>query len=660
MKKKILFICLLIIIVLFVPCLFLFNNDSEIKTVKSDEELLSFGDNSNKSFSLFEKILLLPFGIFIRDYDPLVTEWNYVTDNDEVKSDNSSDESFKPKDYSKTNIQVEGVDEADIIKTDGDYIYSLSGSKVIVTNVTNPKNPLIEDTLTTSGIPNDLIIYKDKLVVISTSTKRYTDSSNRYSTRYYLIKDTEVTIYDVSDKTNIKTIKTFKLYEPYFTTRCIDGRLFVFSQGPLRFRDDKVVRDYKEDNEKKELKLSNIKYIKDNPKNVQTLIAEIDLNKISNIKLDSYLIDISESYISKNNIYLLGDDYSRSDISFKDLFGFGGVIGFFKKIDDSNYDSNDCTSIYKFNIDKKKGVTYKANTKVVGSIINQYSLDEKDDNLRIALENYNGTRVEILDKNLNFLGKTDEVAEGENMYSSRFIGDKAYLVTYKNTDPLFVIDLSNVKHPKVMGELHIPGYSTYLHPYDENHLIGIGMDTKEVVRRDFFGNVISESAIITGMKMSLFDVSDINNPKQLAKTTIGDSRTVSAILTNPKALLFSKEKNLLAIPVNHYLSDFNSESSDSYSSDISGFITKSKSYVSEGYFVYNIDLNGFKLKGVINHDRNLPNYYNNYSRLLRGVYIDDKLYTVSEENVKVNNLNDLKEISKLKIEKGDIQYEEEG
>ena len=157
------------------------------------------------------------------------------------------------------------------------------------------------------------------------------------------------------------------------------------------------------------------------------------------------------------------------------------------------------------------------------------------------------------------------------------------------------------------------------------------------------------------MKMCLFDVSDITNPKEISKTTIGDSRTVSAILTNPKALLFSREKNLLAIPVNNYENEFSVEYNDDYSAAIDYYTSYSKKYIAEGYFVYNIDLdNGFNLKGIISHENknDYDDYYYNYyrnSKLLRGVYIDNNLYTVSENFVKVNNLEDLTEISNINI-----------
>ena len=154
--------------------------------------------------------------------------------------------------------------------------------------------------------------------------------------------------------------------------------------------------------------------------------------------------------------------------------------------------------------------------------------------------------------------------------------------------------------------------------------------------------------------MALFDVSDVSNPIELSNVVIGDRRTTSAILSNPKALLFSKERQLIAIPVNNYSEDFSIRSSDNTSSIVSSYTSYSKPYVSEGYFVYNINIDdGFNLKGIITHENNkdTSNYSYSYSnsKLLRGLYIDDNLFTVSETAVKVNRLDNLEEISKLQI-----------
>ena len=279
---------------------------------------------------------------------------------------------------------------------------------------------------------------------------------------------------------------------------------------------------------------------------------------------------------------------------------------------------------------------------------------KKNGHLRIALYDGNGSRIEVFDENLKQIGTSNNVAKGETMYSSRFIGDKVYFVTYKTMDPLFVMDLSDETNIKVLGELHIPGYSTYLHPYDENHLIGIGMETEEIVYKDSNGKVYSKSDRIIGMKMALFDVTDLKNPIQISQTVIGDRKTTSAILTNPKALLFSKEKQLIAIPVNNYKDNFEiNTSSNSYSELINQYTNYSKEYNAEGYFVYDINVkDGFKLKGIITHeteDNNKTSYYRYNSKLLRGMYIDNNLYTVSENAVKVNSLDNLKLISEIKI-----------
>ncbi len=649
--KRILIIILVVIVLLVTICIN--NNSNEITTIKNEKEFYQlYKGNKNDNITFFERLITMPFS-FLLGLDNYYV-YNTVEVKGEVvdlENDRVAETSNSNKDFSKTNIQVEGVDEADILKTDGDYIYSISYNKVVITNVKDPGNPIIEATISEEGtIPSELLLYKNKLVIIY-SDKNYNVRNDYYYGRYHNNDTTTVEVYDLSNKKKPKLLKNYELNDRYYSTRCIDGKLYVFANGYLKEEDNKVFREYKEDNKKKKIDLNNIHYIKNHFNENETIIAELDLNNIDNVNISSYLIDITNAYISKDNIYLLNMDYNDEKLEMKSIFGWRGIFGLIDSIEDFNTSYG--TKIYKFNIDDKKGVKYQTNTYLEGKTINQYSLDEKDDNLRVALESYDGTRIVVLDKDLKLLGETEKLEENENMYASRFIGDKAYLVTYRNTDPLFVIDLSNPKDPKVLGELKIPGYSTYLHPYDENHLIGIGMDSKEIINRDITGNVFSTSVRITGMKMCLFDVSDVNNPIEIDKTTIGDERTVSAILTNPKALLFSKEKSLLAIPVNNYQDDFSVDETDSYEEEIESF-KKRNNYISEGYFVYHIDLDGFALKGIINHERNNNDRYNYYqSKLLRGLYIEDNLYTVSENEIKVNELNNLNEISKLIISKGD-------
>lgn len=611
------------------------------------------------------RLLTLPFSVF----GEMSYSYPYITNSDIFKGDGIAPSDFTAdsasrtdsitttqptKEYSTTNIQVENVDEADITKTDGDYIYSLSEEKVIITDVRDENQIKIASEIEQNDsdiIPIDLILYNNKLVVISEEIE---SSAPYYYKNYNNI--TFVSIYDISDKENPKEVKNYQLEQTYYTSRCIDGKLYVISSGYLKEENDEIVTYYYEDGEQIDPGYKNIKRIKDLNTDAQTILSMLDLNNINEkVKVNSYLMDVENAYVSENNIYLLDEKYEGGysytpEIS--SIFGFKGILGAFSNDYYENEDSGTYTNIYKFNLLEDGSIKYDKKAKEKGETINQFSIDEYAGSLRMALYDSEGSRVVIFNNEMEKIGETEALAEGERMYSSRFLGNKAYLVTYKTIDPLFVIDLSNPERPEVLGELKIPGYSTYLHPYDENHLIGIGMQTEERVNRDSSGRIRSTSAVITGMKMALFDVTDVNNPVQISETVIGDSRTTSAILTNHKALLFSKEKQLLAIPVNNYTEDFEIEnSSDEYDSIVSSYTNYNKQYVSEGYFVYNINLtDGFTLKGTITHEKTKSNkFYYNVSRLLRGLYIDDNLYTVSEDYVKVNRLEDLQEISQLKI-----------
>lgn len=699
-KKQIIgIICAIIVLVIIeTGCLKYMNG--ELKTVKSDGELLriynsnSLDTNEDSKFdNLVFEIITIPNKVIINgirmierlfyypvdyydtteksSYSDIENRTTYSTDPfDQIpvnSSSTTSNESFwdpvsksgssTSKDYSSTNIQVENVDEADITKTDGDYIYSISDNDVIITNVKNPDDIKIETKIgnkSDGGIPEDLILYKNELVIIS--SKNNNAQSKSYSSND---SNTIVKIYDITNKSTPILLKNYELYEPYYTSRCINNNLYVISCGELRKEYEEIDKSYKEDNEYQEMLLTDIKYLKEVQTKKQTLISVVDLdNAKDKIRLNSYLMDISNAYVSENNIYLFDEKYSEENIfsNIKHLFGIKGIFGFFldEFDDDSNYIE---TEIYKFNILNDGSVVYNSKNKIKGRTINQYSFDEKDNHLRVAVYDENGARIVIFNEKLKKIGESRYVAKGETMYSSRFMGEKAYLVTYKVTDPLFVIDLSDETKPKILGELHIPGYSTYLHPYDENHLIGIGMQTKETFNRDRNGKVISTSSSITGMKMALFDVSDVKNPVQISQTIIGDSRTTSAILTNPKALLFSKEKQLIAIPVNNYKDNFEINSSgDAYSSMVNSYKNYNKSYISEGYLVYNLNLDeGFKLKGTVTHQNSVDSsnsisyYYSNKSRLLRGLYIEDNLYTISEDEIKVNRLDNLDLIDELRI-----------
>jgi uncharacterized secreted protein with C-terminal beta-propeller domain len=315
-------------------------------------------------------------------------------------------------------------------------------------------------------------------------------------------------------------------------------------------------------------------------------------------------------------------------------------------------------------------LTLQAQGAVPGYTINQYAMDEYNGNLRIATnlqggliaipfaglgstQNTQSNNLYVLNENLSIIGSLEGLAHGENLHSVRFIGDKCYLVTFMRTDPLFVIDLSQPTNPTVLGELKIPGYSDYLHPYDETHLIGVGKEAVDSNQGDF--------AWYQGLKLSLFDVSDVNNPVQLSNFTIGDRGTDSQVLTDPKAFLFDESKNLLVIPVSLALVDNATlqQIQQSGQSAASAYGTT----VWQGAYVFSLTLDsGFTLKGTITHlDPSLLNsqgqltnsndYYNTQNQwITRSLYIGNTLYTVSNSEVKLNSLTDLSQIAQVNLQ----------
>ena len=280
----------------------------------------------------------------------------------------------------------------------------------------------------------------------------------------------------------------------------------------------------------------------------------------------------SSVYVSTDNIYLTFPDYNwwQEDDTMK-------------------------TTIQRIQIDEDK-MTFAASGEVPGYILNQFSMDEYNGYFRIAttINDFNWrtfteepkstNNVYVLDMNLNTVGTLENLAPGEQIYSTRFMGNRCYVVTFRNVDPLFVIDLSNPAAPTVLGQLKVTGYSGYLHPYNENLLIGIGKETIYDAKEDF--------AWYQGIKISLFDVSDVSNPVEIAKYEIGDRGTDSPILYDHKSLLFDREKNLLVIPV--MVAEINESNYPEGVPD-----NAYGEYVWQGAYVFNISPEGITLRGQI-------------------------------------------------------------
>jgi inhibitor of cysteine peptidase len=217
----------------------------------------------------------------------------------------------------------------------------------------------------------------------------------------------------------------------------------------------------------------------------------------------------------------------------------------------------------------------------------------------------------------------------ETIQSARFIGDKAYVVTFQQKDPFFVLDMSDPTKPRVAGKLEIPGYSSYLHPYDENHVIGLGMEDQT-------------------LKLSLFDVTDVNNPKEVRKYIVQGDYTSSNALYDPKAFLFDQEKELLVIPVSVNQYGVINPGIPNLDGDVK---SSSMGFYWQGAYVFKLTtLGGFELKGTVTHADNATIYNYDYSLTVnRALYIDNTLYTVSDAKVKLNSLTSLVSIAEVNL-----------
>jgi uncharacterized secreted protein with C-terminal beta-propeller domain len=224
------------------------------------------------------------------------------------------------------------------------------------------------------------------------------------------------------------------------------------------------------------------------------------------------------------------------------------------------------------------------------------------------------------------IGSLTHIAEQEQIYATRFIGDRLYMVTYKRVDPFFVIDLSTPTSPKILGKLKIPGYSDYLHPYDATHIIGIG---KETGTNDW-GGVSTK-----GLKLALFDVSDVEHPTQIDKVEIGDSGTDSAALTDHKAFLFDREKNLLVIPARVVKNE----------AAVTGKYGAIQPNIWYGAYVFGVTPEtGFTLRGMVQHGTDNSSYYwygSSQDEVKRSLYICDTLYTISSAKILANPLDQI-------------------
>lgn len=543
----------------------------------------------------------------------------------------SSAQEAAPVDYSTTNIQVAGVDEADIVKSDGDYLYVVSNQSVFIllASPEAPEEARILSRIELNGTLHGIFLDGDRLVVFGSTFIWWAVGEAAFERSYWPISNvrTFINVYDVADREEPALARNVTLDGAYFNSRMIGDYVYTITNEPAWFYENEVkLPIIYTDSQTRQVQATDIYYFNtsDYSYSFTTITAVNAQNDLEEPTDKTILLGATRSiYVSLSNIYLT-------------LPGQRDVYGVEK------------TLIHRVHVEAGN-IESEATGEVPGSVLNQFSMDEHSGYFRIATTTgsvwggQSKNHVYILDMDLEVIGKLEGLASGEKIYSARFMGDKFYLVTFRKVDPLFVIDLTAPENPVVLGELKVTGYSDYLHPYDLSHVIGVGKETEAAESDDF--------SWYQGVKISLFDVSNPLSPQELSKDEIGDRGTQSPVLNDHKAFLFDKEKQLLAIPV--LVAEVDEQKYPGGEPPANAY----GEYVWQGAIVYTITLQeGLVRKGNVTHIENGDLYSHSYYymspySIRRILYIEDVLYTISERKIMMNSLSTLNELMEIEIPK---------
>ena len=520
-------------------------------------------------------------------------------------------ESTQNKDYSSTNTQVAEVDEADVVKTDGEYIYILSRKYEKEVSVelkivkAGQKPELISTTCvnTDSFYPGDeMYICDGKLVITGTSTDNYIMKS--YTKADTISGRCMVAVYDVSSPQEVKRLYLLEQSGHYSSSRMINDTLYLITEYSVN---TEIIDEKQPETYIPQVVAENI----NGCISEKCIIINDEINTARYSVISGY--NIPKGELVSNYSFLGGTDHiycSTNNI----------ITANFR-----SYDSKDSTDLYRFAIDNGK-IEYKADGKVEGYLHNQFSIDEYNGYFRFVTTSTEYTETEhvkistttynhlfVFDGNLKQVGAIKNLAPDENVKSARFMGDTAFFVTFREVDPLFSVDLSNPQNPKILGELKIPGFSDYLYPLGEGKLLGVGREQPENSRT-------------FNVKLSLFDIADPANVTEYAKY-ITDSQHSEA-LYNHKATFVDAERQLVGFVGTSYFNDYSSE-----------------------YFIYGIENGKFTVKYRVSLDKL------RYTEYMRGLYIGDYFYIVSPDFIQVVDYNTFADVSRIELNSDTDSYQ---
>ncbi|MDD3833101.1 MAG: beta-propeller domain-containing protein, partial [Oscillospiraceae bacterium] len=573
---------------------------------------------------------------------------------------NSDPQSVALKDYSKTNIQVDGVDEADIIKTDGNFIYALSNGKLIITSIDRAEMKKVSTIDCTKyadkkdgSRPLEMYVNGDRLAVIKeVFDQRKTNTGtaeNGYAYRdmMWYSTHTSIALYDIKDRSNPKLLSDLGQSGSYLSSRMVGKTLYFISNHYIYEAADKnkpetfVPMLYKNGNGRVigadditvSVKPQSRQYI---------VVTAVDFDRPTERVSSKTVFGCGSTiYASTENILIAsgaqeistqGDTSDTTTAATKEKSETSGgtqssayspgaqpqpdltnTAGKVVASESSNSDKGRkatysfVTNLMRFSLDNGK-IELAATGSVPGSLLNQFSMDEYNGHFRFVTtrsdytEQISGSgnqstvsvsggdtsnNLYVLNSKMEIVGRIEDVAKGERVYSVRFSGDIGYFVTFRQVDPLFTVDLTDPASPKILSALKIPGFSEYLHPYSDGLLFGLGKDADENGR-------------VKGLKLSMFDVSDPADVTEKHKLVLDKYWTDASY--NHKAIIVSPQRGLIAFPCDNT------------------------------YVIYSYDKNaGFSKAADFLIDE--------YNYILRGIYIDDMFYVCSDTAISAYSMD---------------------
>ena len=596
------------------------------------------------------KRIVTPWGLDNGWYGPVIME-DMVAFEANAGSDGAVPQSGRQAgvDYSTTNVQEAGVDEPDIVKTNGDFIYAISNSTLFVVDVTG--EPTITDRLRLENGWGEILLAGERIIVLSSQYGGgvpdigFAEPGIAVPRDYYYGSPVSVlTEIDVSDPSDIELVRTLYLDGSYVSARMNgDVARIVITAQPTGLE-----WAYPEGGGLlAEIRAKNANRAIIDASTIENWIPYYVLEEADGSTTDGLLIDCQDAYHPQEfsglgmltivtvdlseglqpdavGVLAEGDTVyasteslyvaSRQWVDWNDL----------TEAEIERRVSGESTEIHKFDVSAPTTTAYRASGTVDGYLLNQFSMSEHDGYLRVATTDQapwwgwddrpSESFVTVLGENdgtLEVIGSVGGLGKGERIFSVRFVGDIGYVVTFRQTDPLYTLDLSDPADPRVMGELKILGDSAYLHPLGDGLLLGVGQDA-------------TEEGWTLGTQLSVFDVSDLENPTRLHQYTMKDG--YSDVEFDHRAFLYWEPTATAVIPVQRWGWDERSEKDDHFVGAIGFELDRPR---------------GIQEIGSIEH----PSGDHWMGQIRRSIVVGDTVFTVSDLGIAGSDLTTLQETS---------------